>query len=148
MSLGGNLFISHYTIQRKLLVRSHCGVPALLFFFLLLPSSFPPKQHTLLDCFAFIYFIMSFAGPSRGSLTPDIPRPSNVKYVSAAALNLERVYEQNRARLQQRDGALSPTSEQVTAIAGKGKPRLLLMGQRRYTFLEYDWRTSGCMLMN
>lgn len=80
------------------------------------------------------YSIMSSAGLSRTSSAPGTPRRSNVKYVSAAALNLERVYEQNRARLQQRDGALSPTNEQAFANAGKGKPRLLLMGQRRYSF--------------
>lgn len=78
------------------------------------------------------YSIMSSAGPSRSSSVPGTPRRSKVKYISAAALNLERVFQQNRARLQQRDGALSPTNEQASANAGKGKPRLLLMGQRRY----------------
>lgn len=78
------------------------------------------------------YFIMSSAGSSKSFSTPSTPRRPNVKYLSAATLNLERVYEQNRARLQQRDGALSPTNEQASANAGKGKPRLLLMGQRRY----------------
>ncbi|KAK2604976.1 hypothetical protein N8I77_007862 [Diaporthe amygdali] len=38
---------------------------------------------------------------------------------------------ENRARLQQRDGAFSPTNELATANTGKSKPRLLLMGQRR-----------------
>lgn len=76
--------------------------------------------------------MMSSPKPTSSLSPPGRPRRSNVKYVSAAALNLERVYEQNRARLQQRDGALSPTVDQATANAGKGKPRLLLMGQRRY----------------
>lgn len=84
----------------------------------------------------YLCFIMSSAGPSRSSSAPGTPRRSNVKYVSVAALNLERVYEQNRARLQQRDGALSPTNEQASANAGKGKPRLLLMGQRRYVLFR------------
>lgn len=68
---------------------------------------------------------------SGGSSTPGTPRRPNVKYVSPAALNLERLYEQNRVRSQQRDGALSPTNDMAAANAGKSKPRLLLMGQRR-----------------
>lgn len=76
---------------------------------------------------------MSSLGSS-GSSAPGSPRRPNVKYVSPAALNLERLYEQNRARLQQRDGALSPTNEMAAANAGKSKPRLLLMGQRRLAF--------------
>lgn len=92
---------------------------------------------------------MSSPDPSSTLSPPDTPRRSNVKYISAAALNLERVYEQNRARLQQRDGALSPTVEQATANAGKGKPRLLLMGQRRYVLcLQDSPMTGGRKLMN
>lgn len=87
--------------------------------------------------------IMSSAGSSRSFSAPSTPRRPNVKYLSAATLNLERVYEQNRARLQQRDGALSPTNEQASANAGKGKPRLLLMGQRRYGYEEAGWKQSG-----
>lgn len=75
-------------------------------------------------------YTMSSLGSS-GSSAPGTPRRPNVKYVSPAALNLERLYEQNRARLQQRDGALSPTNDMAAANAGKSKPRLLLMGQRR-----------------
>ncbi|KAK4148607.1 hypothetical protein C8A00DRAFT_38818 [Chaetomidium leptoderma] len=56
------------------------------------------------------------------------PRPRPVRYISAAALNLHRVYEQNRQRLQKQDGAKAPDP---TAPQTKGKPRLLLMGQRR-----------------
>lgn len=96
------------------------------------PSTHMHRYTTLLHFVPpFSHSIMSSAGPSRSSSASGAPRRPNVKYVSAAALNLERVYEQNRARLQQRDGASSPTNEQASANAGKGKPRLLLMGQRR-----------------
>lgn len=96
------------------------------------------------DCTS-LCLAMSSPNPSSTLSPPGTPRRSNVKYVSAAALNLERVYEQNRARLQQRDGALSPTSEQATANAGKGKPRLLLMGQRRYVLHQQDLANDGQM---
>jgi Ras-related GTP-binding protein C/D len=46
------------------------------------------------------------------------PRQGPVRHISPAQLNLERVYEQNRVNVQKKDA--------------KGKPRLLLMGQRRY----------------
>ncbi|KAK3943006.1 GTP-binding protein gtr2 [Diplogelasinospora grovesii] len=56
-------------------------------------------------------------------------RGNSVKYVSPATLRLERVYEQNRQRLQKEDGARVPDPATTPQI--KGKPRLLLMGQRR-----------------
>ncbi|KXX78027.1 GTP-binding protein gtr2 [Madurella mycetomatis] len=55
-------------------------------------------------------------------------RPRPIRYISPAALNLHRVYEQNRQRLQKKDGAKVPDP---MAPQTKGKPRLLLMGQRR-----------------
>ncbi|KAL2124349.1 hypothetical protein VTJ04DRAFT_714 [Mycothermus thermophilus] len=55
-------------------------------------------------------------------------RPGPARYVSPAVLNLHRVYEQNRQRLQKKDGVRVPDP---TAVHTKGKPRLLLMGQRR-----------------
>ena len=54
--------------------------------------------------------------------------PPPIRYISPAALNLHRVYEQNRQRLQKKDGAKAPDP---TTPQTKGKPRLLLMGQRR-----------------
>ena len=51
-------------------------------------------------------------------------------YISPASLNLERLYEQNRQRQQKKDGVKAP--ELTEAEQAKGKPRLLLMGQRRY----------------
>jgi Ras-related GTP-binding protein C/D len=55
----------------------------------------------------------------------------SVTKISPAVLNLQRVYEQNRQRLEQIDSGTMPdaTAQQQPA---KGAPRLLLMGQRRY----------------
>lgn len=62
---------------------------------------------------------------------------STERVTSPALLNLERVYEQNRQRTQKRDGtpvaAKQPEPAQSAPPAPpKGKPRLLLMGQRAY----------------
>ncbi|KAK4650197.1 GTP-binding protein gtr2 [Podospora pseudocomata] len=55
-------------------------------------------------------------------------RPRPIRFISPAALNLSRVYEQNRQRIQKKDGPKVP--DPMTPQT-KGKPRLLLMGQRR-----------------
>lgn len=57
------------------------------------------------------------------------PRQGPVRHISPAQLNLERVYEQNRLNAQKKDVAKAP--EPAPGPAAKGKPRLLLMGQRR-----------------
>ncbi|KAF4631794.1 hypothetical protein G7Y89_g6332 [Cudoniella acicularis] len=57
------------------------------------------------------------------------PRQGPVRHISPAQLNLERVYEQNRLSVQKKDGLKAP--EPAPGPAAKGKPRLLLMGQRR-----------------
>jgi Ras-related GTP-binding protein C/D len=57
-------------------------------------------------------------------------RQGPVRHISVAQLNLERVYEQNRLNVQKRDGVNAP--EPAPGTAAKGKPRLLLMGQRRF----------------
>ncbi|ERT01624.1 uncharacterized protein SPSK_07482 [Sporothrix schenckii 1099-18] len=72
--------------------------------------------------------------------TPTTSAPASTERVtSPALLNLERVYEQNRQRTQKRDGAPNAPGAPVTAAKPsepaapappKGKPRLLLMGQR------------------
>lgn len=49
--------------------------------------------------------------------------------ISAAQLNLERVIEQNRQREQK--NAPKAVEQQNPGPPTKGKPRLLLMGQRR-----------------
>lgn len=54
--------------------------------------------------------------------------------LSPAQLNLERLYVQNRARQQQNDGAKA-TEPSTPGAPAKGKPRLLLMGQRRQVTL-------------
>ncbi|KAE8449093.1 hypothetical protein EG329_008476 [Mollisiaceae sp. DMI_Dod_QoI] len=56
-------------------------------------------------------------------------RQGPVRHISPASLNLERVYEQNRAIAQKNDVATTPAP--APGPAAKGKPRLLLMGQRR-----------------
>jgi Ras-related GTP-binding protein C/D len=57
------------------------------------------------------------------------PRQGPVRHISPAQLNLERVHEQNRLNAQKRDAGKAP--EPAPGAAAKGKPRLLLMGQRR-----------------
>ncbi|AEO57765.1 hypothetical protein MYCTH_2079857 [Thermothelomyces thermophilus ATCC 42464] len=67
-------------------------------------------------------------GAAPADTSSGLSRPYPIRYISPAALNLHRVYEQNRQRLQKKDGAKVPDP---TAPQTKGKPRLLLMGQRR-----------------
>lgn len=62
--------------------------------------------------------------------SPELEPRCRGVYISPASLNLERVYEQNRQRQQKKDGGKAP--ELSAAEQTKGKPRLLLMGQRRY----------------
>ncbi|RYO83555.1 hypothetical protein DL764_009440 [Monosporascus ibericus] len=64
----------------------------------------------------------SEAGPS------EQPQMRHSTFISPAQLNLTRVFEQDRQRQLKNDGAKAaePSPDQ-----GKGKPRLLLMGQRR-----------------
>jgi Ras-related GTP-binding protein C/D len=63
-------------------------------------------------------------------------RQGPVRYISEASLKVERVYQQNRYNLQKRvdDNRLdaSKLPAQAPGPAAGGKPRLLLMGQRRY----------------
>ncbi len=59
------------------------------------------------------------------------PHRGQVKFLSPALLNLERVHEQNLQRIQKRDGA-GKQPELIPELPAKGKPRLMLMGQRRY----------------
>jgi hypothetical protein len=58
-------------------------------------------------------------------------RQGPVRHVSRAQLNLERLHEQNRAIIQKRDPSKAPEPAPGAAAAAQGKPRLLLMGQRR-----------------
>ena len=60
---------------------------------------------------------------------PSPPNYASVRNISPAVLNLQRVYEQNRQRLQKKDVAGVP--DITTTQQTKGTPRLLLMGQRR-----------------
>lgn len=63
------------------------------------------------------------------------PRQGPVRELSTASLKLDRIYEQNRTYLQKRadenrlDAAKVPPP--AAGSAARGKPRLLLMGQRR-----------------
>ena len=56
-------------------------------------------------------------------------RQGPVRYISPAQLTLQRLHEQNRAAMQKQDPVNAP--EPAPGAAAKGKPRLLLMGQRR-----------------
>lgn len=60
-------------------------------------------------------------------------RQSGVRFISKASLTLESIYEQNRLSMQKRDGGKLGTKipDPAPGPAAKGKPRLLLMGQRR-----------------
>jgi hypothetical protein len=55
--------------------------------------------------------------------------PSTDALESLAKLNLQRVYQQSRRGAPKRDG--SRTTEPTAPPITKGKPRLLLMGQKR-----------------
>lgn len=68
-------------------------------------------------------------------------RPRPIRFISPAALNLSRVYEQNRQRIQKKDG---PKVPDPTTPQTKGKPRLLLMGQRRYGTFGFGWTVWNC----
>jgi len=75
---------------------------------------------------------MLYSGRRRTKLDRKYNGPARqgpVRHISPAQLNLERVYEQNRLNAQKRDAAT--VQELAPGTAAKGKPRLLLMGQRR-----------------
>lgn len=67
-------------------------------------------------------------------------RQGPVRYLSRAQLNLERVHEQNRLNVQKLDIGGAP--EPAPGAAAKGKPRLLLMGQRRR--VSYALAQAAC----
>lgn len=75
----------------------------------------------------------SYSGP---------PRMGPVRHISPASLNLEFIYEQNRAALQKKDA--TKVVDPAPGVAAKGKPRLMLMGQRRLVLLlrRVDLRSS------
>ncbi|KAH8794122.1 hypothetical protein BGZ57DRAFT_719210, partial [Hyaloscypha finlandica] len=56
------------------------------------------------------------------------PRQGPVRHISPVQLTLERIHEQNRANVQKIDPAKVPAP--APGAAARGKPRLLLMGQR------------------
>ncbi|KAK4457474.1 hypothetical protein QBC42DRAFT_188519 [Cladorrhinum samala] len=74
----------------------------------------------------------SSSAPGAGDPVPiddgDRPsRPRPVRFISPAVLNLHRVYEQDQQRIQNKDGVKVPDP---TVAQVKGKPRLLIMGQK------------------
>lgn len=74
---------------------------------------------------------MSLDPDRRGSLLAALG--NHVDLSSPATLNLRRIHEQSAARPPAKD-ALKPT-DAVASQPAKGKPRLLLMGQRRCAVL-------------
>ena len=52
---------------------------------------------------------------------------------SPAMLSLERAYEKSRQRTQNRE---PPKMPEIPTIQAKSKPRLLLMGQKRYDSVD------------
>ncbi len=65
----------------------------------------------------------TYNGPARGG---------PVRHISEASLSVQRVHEQNRTNLQSNRATSIP--DPAPGMAAKGKPRLLLMGQRRYVY--------------
>ncbi|KAI6379128.1 hypothetical protein MCOR25_002106 [Pyricularia grisea] len=63
--------------------------------------------------------------------SPLLKRSGTMRVMTPAKLNLERIYEQNRQRLQKREGSSTKLPDSLIDASSKGKPRLLLMGQRR-----------------
>ena len=55
-------------------------------------------------------------------------RQGPVRHISPAQLNLESIHEQNRLSIVKNGGKIP---DPAPGPAAKGKPRLLLMGQRR-----------------
>lgn len=79
---------------------------------------------------------MSLSPPYRDQLLvplgpgDDLTTQSLGGRVSPAKLNLQRLYEQNRRGVPTIDGHNQPNA--TAGPAAKRKPRLMLMGQRRY----------------
>lgn len=74
-------------------------------------------------------YLRPFTGLPKMDMGSRLRKPDAAPYLSPARLKLERAYEQNRQRVQKRDGV---KADGAYALSGaKGKPRLLLMGQRR-----------------
>jgi Ras-related GTP-binding protein C/D len=59
------------------------------------------------------------------------PRQGPVRHISMASLTCERLHEQNRLNMQKNKAESSKIPAQAPGPAARGKPRLLLMGQRR-----------------
>jgi Ras-related GTP-binding protein C/D len=57
------------------------------------------------------------------------PRQGPIRHISPAQLKLERLHKQNRLNAPKRD--VAKAQEPAPGPTPKGKPRLLLMGQRR-----------------
>lgn len=58
-----------------------------------------------------------------------VTRNNTSRSVSLASISLQNIHEQNRAAAAQRPNAI--VAPPATGIAARGKPRLLLMGQKR-----------------
>ncbi|ELQ37799.1 GTP-binding protein GTR2 [Pyricularia oryzae Y34] len=87
---------------------------------------------------------MSFAEPESALIrSPILKRSGTMRTMTPASLNLERIYEQNRQRLQKREGSSTKLADSLIDASSKGKPRLLLMGQRR-SFMDFQvWDFPG-----
>lgn len=82
---------------------------------------------------------MSLSPPVQGLLVPSLDEGEDSSSqilpgkMSPAKLNLQRLYEQSRRGAPKKDAPEAAPADAATAgPAVKGKPRLLLMGQRRY----------------
>jgi hypothetical protein len=112
---------------------------------LYLPYS--PILARVADVEAFIMSSLLSRGDAIGTVAGPLggPRRGGI-YISPATVRLNRVFEQNRQRQQKKDGV--KIQDSAATPQGKGKPRLLLMGQRRYakcgSFLTLHVLTSSC----
>lgn len=83
---------------------------------------------------------MSLSPPFLNPTLPSSPdrtdRIATVSGTSPAKLNLQRLYAQSlRGAPAPKDNATKPADATASGAPAKGKPRLLLMGQRRYVTL-------------
>lgn len=143
ISLACASLSKHPTLSTRYSRATHSCVPSTLC---------STTSHPSISCSCSCYNLLQFAtimpeslletGRRRTKLDRSYngpPRQGPVRHISPAQLNLERIHEQNRANVQKFDPAkaLAP----APGAAARGKPRLLLMGQRRCAFqLILLWR--------
>lgn len=111
-------------------------------------NSLQPSQACYASVKFCFYSIMLHTGRRRTKLNRAYNGPARqgpVRHISPSSLSLQRVHEQNRVNMQKKDPAKAP--EPAPGVAAKGKPRLLLMGQRRSVMIAADVDKSTNILL-